>query len=154
MPFAAPRAERAAGAPLPFRMGLPALDAFPRKLWSSADRRAPRAASAPTRWPIRIRPACAPLREAIAAYLGVSRGIACTPDQVLVTAGYQGALALVARVLLRPGDAGVGRGPRLPPGPPGAGGGGRDARPGAGGPRRHARRRRRRPRHRAPGWRW
>src|SRR5580693_8449421 len=33
MPFAARRAEQP-GAPLPFRMGLPALDAFPRKLWT------------------------------------------------------------------------------------------------------------------------
>ena len=53
-------------------------------------------------WP---RPACVALREAIAAYLGVSRGILCDPEQVLVTAGFQGALALITRVLLRPGDA-------------------------------------------------
>jgi GntR family transcriptional regulator / MocR family aminotransferase len=103
MPFAARRAETP-GPPLPFRMGLPALDAFPRKLWTSLTVRAARAVGPealgqldPTGW--------RPLREAIAAYLGVSRGILCTADQVLVTAGFQGALALVARVLLRPGDA-------------------------------------------------
>ena len=102
MPFAARRAE-APGTPLPFRMGLPALDAFPRKLWTSLTVRAARGLGAealglpdPAGW--------RPLREAIAAYLGVSRGILCTPDQVLVTAGFQGALALVTRVLLRPGD--------------------------------------------------
>lgn len=102
MPFAARRAE-APSAPLPFRMGLPALDAFPRKLWTSLTVRAARGLGAealglpdPAGW--------RPLREAIAAYLGVSRGILCTPDQVLVTAGFQGALALVTRVLLRPGD--------------------------------------------------
>ena len=102
MPFAARRVE-APGAPLPFRMGLPALDVFPRKLWTSLTVRAARGLGVealglpdPAGWP--------PLREAIAAYLGVSRGIQCTPDQVLVTAGFQGALALVTRVLLRPGD--------------------------------------------------
>jgi GntR family transcriptional regulator/MocR family aminotransferase len=44
------------------------------------------------------------LRQAVAAYLGVARGIKCTPEQVLITSGYQGALALVRSVLVRPGD--------------------------------------------------
>ncbi len=44
------------------------------------------------------------LREAIVAYLAVARGIACLPDQVVVTSGYQGALNLVARLLLAPND--------------------------------------------------
>nr|WP_240378808.1 PLP-dependent aminotransferase family protein [Alcaligenes sp. HPC1271] len=48
----------------------------------------------------------APLRRAIAAYLGVSRGIACLPEQIFVTAGYWGALELVCRSVLNPGDAG------------------------------------------------
>ncbi|HVC60568.1 MAG TPA: PLP-dependent aminotransferase family protein [Acetobacteraceae bacterium] len=102
MPFAPPRAEPPP-APLPFRMGLPALDAFPRKLWTSLIARAARGLGAealalpdPSGW--------RPLREAIATYLGVSRGILCGPDQVLVTAGFQGALALVAKLLLRTGD--------------------------------------------------
>jgi GntR family transcriptional regulator/MocR family aminotransferase len=45
------------------------------------------------------------LRQAVAAYLGVARGIRCSPAEVLITAGYQGALSLVRSVLLRPGDA-------------------------------------------------
>lgn len=86
-----------------FRLGIPAFDAFPRKLWSRLASREARA----------LRPAGmtypdpaghAPLREAIAAYLAIARGVVCDPGQVIVTAGYQGALALVARVLLRPGD--------------------------------------------------
>jgi GntR family transcriptional regulator / MocR family aminotransferase len=44
------------------------------------------------------------LRESIAAHLAVARGIHCTPDQVLIVSGSQGALDLVARALLRPGD--------------------------------------------------
>jgi GntR family transcriptional regulator/MocR family aminotransferase len=45
-----------------------------------------------------------PLREAIARYLTLSRGIACSAEQVLVTGGYQSALDLVVRVVLRAGD--------------------------------------------------
>jgi len=45
-----------------------------------------------------------PLREAIAAHIGITRGVHCSPEQIVVTAGSQGALDLVARVLLDPGD--------------------------------------------------
>jgi GntR family transcriptional regulator/MocR family aminotransferase len=88
---------------LPFQMGLPALDAFPRKLWSRlAARRARTISVGDMAYPD---PAgYAPLREAIAAYLATSRGITCTPDQIIVTTGYQGALHLIADALLRPGD--------------------------------------------------
>ncbi len=61
-----------------FQMGLPALDAFPRY---------------------------ARLRQAIARYLAIARGISCSTGQILITAGYQGALGLIARTLLVPGDA-------------------------------------------------
>ncbi len=89
---------------LTFQLGLPALDAFPRKLWSRLAARQVRSlAGARLAYPD---PAGDPaLREAIAAYLAIARGVACAPDRILVTAGYQGALALICRVLLRPGDA-------------------------------------------------
>ncbi|MBO0816719.1 MAG: PLP-dependent aminotransferase family protein, partial [Actinobacteria bacterium] len=45
-----------------------------------------------------------PLREAIAAYVGLARGVRCTPEQVLVVAGAQAGLSLAARLLLDPGD--------------------------------------------------
>ncbi len=44
------------------------------------------------------------MRAAIAAHLAVARGVRCTPEQVIVTPGSQGALDLVARALLRSGD--------------------------------------------------
>src|SRR5262249_29147810 len=44
------------------------------------------------------------LRDAIAAYLAVSRGVACSRERIVVTSGYQSALNLVARLLLNPGD--------------------------------------------------
>ena len=84
-------------------MGLPALDAFPHKSWSSLTVRAARSLGA-----VALDPpdplGHRPLREAVAGYLGIARGVACTPDQVLITAGFQGALSLVTQVLLRPGD--------------------------------------------------
>jgi DNA-binding transcriptional MocR family regulator len=39
------------------------------------------------------------LRKEIAAYLGTARGIRCSPSQVLVTAGFAGALGLAIRGL-------------------------------------------------------
>jgi GntR family transcriptional regulator/MocR family aminotransferase len=45
-----------------------------------------------------------PLRNAIAAYLGSSRGVACTPDQIFVVSGVQQGLDLIARLLLKPGQ--------------------------------------------------
>ena len=91
-------------APLPFRMGLPALDAFPRKLWSSLAVRSSRGTSeVELSYPD---PAGLPaLRRQVAAYLGIARGIVCSPEQVLITGGFQGALTLVRQALLRPGDA-------------------------------------------------
>lgn len=88
----------------PFQMGLPALDAFPRKLWSRLTARRARMLSlqallAPDT------PGHGPLRSAIASYVTVSRGVACTADHVIVTPGFQGALALIAHALMKSGDA-------------------------------------------------
>jgi GntR family transcriptional regulator/MocR family aminotransferase len=47
-----------------------------------------------------------PLRRALAAYLGISRGIACTHEQIFITAGYRGALELICSTLLHPHDVG------------------------------------------------
>src|SRR5437763_1819424 len=44
------------------------------------------------------------LRQAIVRYLALARGIECSADEVVITAGFQGALALLARLLLKPGD--------------------------------------------------
>jgi len=43
------------------------------------------------------------LREAIADYLGSSRGVTCTADQVIIVTSTQQALDLLARLLVRPG---------------------------------------------------
>jgi GntR family transcriptional regulator/MocR family aminotransferase len=89
--------------PAPFRPGIPALEAFPTKLWARIAARLLRHARAelltyghPAGY--------APLREAIAEYLRAARGVRCTAAQVMVTAGSQQALDLAARVLLDPGE--------------------------------------------------
>lgn len=88
---------------LPFQMALPALDAFPRKIWSQIGARCVRA----TRIPDMANPSVLgleSLRTAIATYLQVARGITCSPAQVFITSGYRNTLALIAHSLLKPGD--------------------------------------------------
>jgi GntR family transcriptional regulator/MocR family aminotransferase len=110
-PALSERGRAVVAAPLPvpvtpepraFRPGIPALDAFPRALWARLTARRWRQPSLalgyahPAGYP--------PLREAIAAYAGAARGVRCTPEQVIVTAGSQQAIDLTARLLLDPGD--------------------------------------------------
>jgi GntR family transcriptional regulator / MocR family aminotransferase len=103
-----PRPQRAAtdgltGAPKPFQLGLPAVDAFPRKLWSRLIAQQGRELSAADMgYPEHA--GCRPLRDAIAAYLAVARGILCDARQIVITSGYQGALDAIGRALLRRGD--------------------------------------------------
>ncbi len=83
--------------------GVPALDAFPWRIWEALSGELSR--SHPTELlgygdPRGYRP----LREAIATYLAPARGIACEPDQVLITTGSQQAIDLVARLLADPDD--------------------------------------------------
>jgi GntR family transcriptional regulator/MocR family aminotransferase len=92
-----------AGRPRPFSLGLSALDVFPYKLWSHLLVRQARRLSSGA---IAYQPPAgyAPLREAIAAHVTVSRQAHCAADQVVIVAGAQGAFDLVARVLLDAGD--------------------------------------------------
>lgn len=85
-------------APLAFQMGVPAQDAFPFALWSRLMTRNARvAAAAPVSY---ADPRGHPeLRRALVAYLAIARGLRCTPEQVLVTAGFSGALGLALHAL-------------------------------------------------------
>lgn len=91
------------GAPLPFQMGLPALDAFPRVLWARIMGRRLRLQ---TRYDLVMPEANgeSTLRQAITDYLRFSRSIDCQPEQVFITAGFQAAMRLVAHTLAKPGD--------------------------------------------------
>jgi len=84
--------------PQVFQMGVPAQDAFPLKLWSRLlAQEARRAAAARVSYPDpRGDPS---LRQEVAAYLGIARGIRCSASQVIVTAGFSGALGLAIRGL-------------------------------------------------------
>ncbi|UWZ82031.1 MocR-like pyridoxine biosynthesis transcription factor PdxR [Occallatibacter riparius] len=87
-----------------FRGWEPAIDLFPIDLWARLTariaRRAPRSfyGQGDAR-------GHAPLRKAIAEYVGSARGVSCTPDHIVITAGAQQAFDLCARLLLDPGDA-------------------------------------------------
>lgn len=88
---------------LPFQMAVPALDAFPRKIWAQISARCVRA----TRLQDMAHPTVCgleSLRSAIASYLNMSRGIDCTSAQVFVTAGYRNTLTLICQALFTPGD--------------------------------------------------
>jgi GntR family transcriptional regulator/MocR family aminotransferase len=88
---------------LPFQMGLPALDVFPRKIWARLGARCVRAMQPSDM----VHPAVyglQQLRAEIATYLHVSRGIRCSPSQVFVTSGYRHTLELIGHALLKAGD--------------------------------------------------
>jgi GntR family transcriptional regulator/MocR family aminotransferase len=86
--------------PYDFRIGRPDAGLFPRNLWRKlmiehldSFTKLISDYTDPAGYP--------PLREAIAAHLRTARGILCHPDQVIVTAGAQEGLNLVARLLLQ-----------------------------------------------------
>jgi len=100
---AAPTSQPSSEPWLPLQLGLPALDLFPRKTWTRILARQAR------QLPIDEMVAPDPmglsaLREAVVAYLAVSRGIACDPQQIVVTHGYQDALNLTVDLVLTMGD--------------------------------------------------
>ena len=100
-----PFPERRAGQTgIAFRGGVPALDLFPYEIWA---RMIARHARQSLREFAHYQPLAGyyPLREAIAAQIGITRGVRCTPEQIIITAGSQGALDLAVRTLLNPGEA-------------------------------------------------
>jgi len=101
-------------APLPFQMGLPALDAFPRKIWARLGARHLRGMQPPDlAYPDPS--GLLALRTATAAYLQVARGIQCTPSQVFITTGYNNTLQLIMQALFKPGDSVWVEDPGYPP---------------------------------------
>lgn len=98
-----PRRARSLPIPRPFSPIEPALAEFPIKTWARLSARV--LARISPRLLARGDPAGSrALREAVAAYLGASRGVACTPDHIVIVSGAQQALDLIARLVVRPGD--------------------------------------------------
>ncbi len=101
MPYPKRVGQRSGGV---FRGGEPALDLFPYDIWA---RLIARRARQSLRAYAQYQPPAGyePLRAAIAAHSGITRGVRCTPEQIILTAGSQGAMDLAARTLLDPGEA-------------------------------------------------
>ncbi len=87
-----------------FRVGQPALDAFPHTLWQRL-----LAHNYRNSWTdlfgYQEAAGYQPLREAVASYLAIARGVRCTYQQVIIISGSQQGMDIIARTLLQPGDA-------------------------------------------------
>jgi GntR family transcriptional regulator/MocR family aminotransferase len=101
------------GPPRAFRLGVPALDLFPGDVWARlyADfwRRAPQNKIGYSDGFGNFE-----LRSMVAGYLRNSRGLACNPSQIILTAGSQQAIFLCAQLLLNPGEAAAMENPGYP----------------------------------------
>ncbi|WP_369311552.1 PLP-dependent aminotransferase family protein [Providencia rettgeri] len=89
----------------PFQLGIPALDAFPHKLWARLSAKILR----DNHFDLLDYPSAQgvySLREGLARYLVVSRGIDCTPEQIFICFGHRASLQLIAQSLFTAGDVG------------------------------------------------
>jgi len=86
-----------------FAPGVPALDLFPWATWGRLVTARGRGMG-PTLAGYADSLGYRPLREAVAGYASVARGVTCTADQVVIVGGSQQGLDLVARVATDPGD--------------------------------------------------
>lgn len=99
---------------LPFQMGLPALDAFPRKIWARLAAKCARSMQLSDMAHPSIY-GLSSLRNEVAAYLHVSRGINCDPSQVFITTGYRNSLELITHAFLKADDQVLIEDPGYPP---------------------------------------
>lgn len=88
---------------VPFQVGLPALDLFPRAAWAKLVSRHA-SAETPERLGYGDPAGLRVFRAAIAEHLRSSRAVRCERDHVLIVPGSQAALRLAAAALLEPGD--------------------------------------------------
>jgi GntR family transcriptional regulator/MocR family aminotransferase len=87
-----------------FTPGVPEVRMFPAAAWSRLQARLWRSASH-EQLTYATGPGHPGLRAAVADYLQGTRGVVCTPEQVVITSGTQQSLHLVAHLLADPGDA-------------------------------------------------
>ena len=86
-----------------FRYGNPAIAHFPIQQWRRLINRHSKNSPDLLKYPADAA-GYFPLRVAIANYLGRSRAVRCTSEQVIIVNGSQQALNLIARLTLDPGD--------------------------------------------------
>ena len=87
-----------------FRSNQPSVETFPLQIWMRLAARRARISDRALLVDGDAR-GYYPLRRAISNWLGMARGVHCTPDQVLVLPGTQQALNHIARLVLDPGDS-------------------------------------------------
>jgi GntR family transcriptional regulator / MocR family aminotransferase len=95
------REESLAPQAIAFRLGVPSISSLPPRLWREAWRTVTNRLPPNSYGPANGDPA---LRAALAPYLGRSRGLACTPEDIIITAGATHALDLIVRATLSAGD--------------------------------------------------
>ncbi len=91
------------GPPLAFQPDMPALDQFPRQIWSRLLKRCAINADCGT-GDERNAGGFFPLRRMIARYVFASRGVSCTASQVIVVGSVRAATRIAVNVLASPGD--------------------------------------------------
>ncbi|MCD2517120.1 PLP-dependent aminotransferase family protein [Massilia sp. G4R7] len=96
------RVRHHAGPLRSFRISMPGLDLFPFETWRKIEAHHWRRRELPLGYGAAA--GYEPLREMLCAYLNASRGVRCTPQQIIVTTGSQQALYLLAQLLLAPGE--------------------------------------------------
>jgi GntR family transcriptional regulator/MocR family aminotransferase len=100
-----PAGVPALGSPAPFRPCQPDVTLFPLRMWNRLRGRVLRSGG---RELLHYQAGCTAglpeLRRNVADYLRDSRGVRCDWQQVVITAGSQQALFVLASLLLRPGD--------------------------------------------------
>jgi len=89
-----------------FSVGIPDWESFPFPVWRRLSARALRKASG-TRPGYGEPQGQIALRDAIAGHISFARAIACTAEEIIVTAGAQQAFDLLARILVTPGQTTV-----------------------------------------------
>lgn len=84
-------------------MSVPARDEFPFALWGKLLSRRWRQSGHELIGPPDVF-GYEPLRRAVADYVGAARGVHCTAEDVVITAGAGSAIGIATRLVLRPGD--------------------------------------------------
>jgi GntR family transcriptional regulator / MocR family aminotransferase len=96
------REELLAPQVIAFQLGVPSISSLPPRIWREAWRTVTTHLPPNSYGPTQGDPA---LRAALAAYLGRSRGLACTPEDILITAGVTHALDLILQATLCAGNS-------------------------------------------------
>lgn len=95
--------RRLPGPPKAFRVGVPALDLFPVRVWAQLANRRLRSVTS-SQLDYAETAGLRALREAIAAHVRTARATECDADQVLVVGGAQRGMGFICSMLLEPGE--------------------------------------------------